>query len=66
MTKEITYKKQADGRDSWAITEKEGRKIIAKYMVYEDPHIDTECIQFIKMFKRLTKEQLIIINKLLK
>jgi hypothetical protein len=41
MHKEIEYKKQGDGRDSWAVTEWEtaAKKVMLnKYMVYEDPN----------------------------
>lgn len=39
MTKEIRYKLQGDGRDSWEICEyNEDNILISKYMVYEDPN----------------------------
>lgn len=39
MITEYTYKKQADGRDSWIVTESdENRMLINRYMVYEDPN----------------------------
>ena len=41
MTKEITYKLQGDGRDSWIVTEKDDSgEIINKYMVYENPELE--------------------------
>jgi hypothetical protein len=38
MRKEIQYKLQGDGRDSWVVSEfNEIDELVNKYMVYEDP-----------------------------
>lgn len=40
MAKTYIYKRQGDGRDSWACTETDNEgNTINKYMVYEDPAI---------------------------
>ncbi|MDQ3047056.1 MAG: hypothetical protein M3R27_05860 [Bacteroidota bacterium] len=38
MEKQIEYKKQGDGRDSWKISVFEGEKLVSCEMVYEDPN----------------------------
>jgi hypothetical protein len=38
MTKEIKYKSQGDGRDSWEISEYEGDVLMNRFMVYKDPN----------------------------
>lgn len=38
MEKQITYKLQGDGRDSWRIDEIENGEAVSSYMVYEDPN----------------------------
>lgn len=52
MEKQITYKKQGDGRDSWRIDEIENESVINSYMVYEDPNKQSEAL------KNITDEQL--------
>lgn len=38
MRKEVEYKLQGDGRDSWVVSEfNESDELVNKYMVYEDP-----------------------------
>lgn len=37
MVREIKYKQQGDGRDSWEIREIEGEVLVNAYMVYQNP-----------------------------
>lgn len=63
MKKEIVYKLQGNGSDSWTVTEKdETGNVVNRYMVYDDPTIHT----LIKLFKELTKEQRDQIKNILK
>jgi hypothetical protein len=42
MEKQITYKLQGDGKDSWRIDEIENNEIVSSYMVYDDPNLPVE------------------------
>ena len=42
MTKEYKYKLQGDGRDSWEVSEFEGELLLTRYMVYENPELDSK------------------------
>lgn len=64
MTKEIKYKLQGDGRDSWEISEYEGDLLVNRYMVYEDPNIG-KTTDIVSLLKTQTPEQLSEIKKLL-
>lgn len=64
MRKEYEYKLQADGRDSWAVTEyNELDEVVSVYMVYEDPTNQTGTA--LKAVMAATPEEIIEIKKLL-
>ena len=58
ITKNYTYKKQGDGRDSWLCEEKDEKgNIINKYMVYENPFLKIDLSNI--DIDSLTDEQLL-------
>lgn len=40
MEKTYKYKKQGNGLDSWEVSEWDGKVLLNKYMVFEDPAIE--------------------------
>lgn len=64
MAKEIEYKKQGDGRDSWKITNEENGEC---YMVYEDPNKKpTPEVDVLGLLQKLSTEELTVLKQFLK
>lgn len=66
MTREITYKLQGNGKDSWEIKEYVGPVLLNAYMVYEDPYIKpTPDVDVIGMLQKMTPEEINQIKQIL-
>lgn len=66
MTKEIKYKKQGDGRDSWEIKEYDVDKLVNAYMVYEDPNKPVGKVDLVSILSNATPEEIAFLKEVLK
>lgn len=66
MEKQIKYKLQGDGSDSWDISEYEGDELITRYMVYEDPTVlPVPKVDVVGLLNSLSAEELSQVKQIL-